>query len=76
MFLGKRKNGYYFIQYTDPSDDKIRRKSTGTRSKGEANRILRNFTPGFPEKAKLNKLSDLDSATCSRLIYYSLYAFP
>lgn len=58
MFLGKRKNGYYFIQYTDPFDAKIRRKSTGTRSKGEANRILRNFTPGLPEKAKPSKLSD------------------
>jgi hypothetical protein len=43
MFLAKRKNGYFFNQYLDPSTDQVKRKSTGTKSKSEALRLLRKF---------------------------------
>lgn len=43
MFLAQRKNGYYFIQFFDPKLQKIRRISTGTKSKSVAKKILSNF---------------------------------
>jgi len=33
MFIGKRKNGIYFIEFFDPAEGKLKRISTGTRSK-------------------------------------------
>ena len=43
MFLAQRKNGYYFIQFFDPKLQKIRRISTGTKSKSLAKKYLSNF---------------------------------
>ena len=43
MFIGKRKNGYFYIQYFDPSTNQLKRKSTNTKSKSEALKFLRNF---------------------------------
>ena len=43
MFLAQRKNGYFFIQFFDPKLQKIRRISTGTKSKSIAKKYLSNF---------------------------------
>lgn len=43
MFLGKRKNGYYFVDFFDPSIKKSRRISTKTKSKIEALKFLNSF---------------------------------
>ena len=43
MFLAQRKNGYFFIQFFDPKLQKIRRISTGTKSKSIAKKYLFNF---------------------------------
>jgi site-specific recombinase XerD len=54
MFLAQRKNGYFFIQFFDPKLQKIRRISTGTKSKSLAKKYLSNFvqkTETEPEPA-------------------------
>ena len=43
MFLAQRENGYFFIQFFDPKLQKIRRISTGTKSKSIAKKYLSNF---------------------------------
>lgn len=43
MFLSKRDNGYFFIQYFDPKQSKIRRISTKTKEKKEAEHFLLDF---------------------------------
>lgn len=43
MFLAKRKNGYFFIEYKDPSTNQPKRISTKTKYKSEALNFLRNF---------------------------------
>lgn len=43
MYLSKRKNGYYFIEYVDPTTNKVRRKSTKSKIKREATKFLREF---------------------------------
>jgi hypothetical protein len=43
MYISKRKNGFYFVEYVDPTTNKIRRKSTKSRIKKEAIRFLKEF---------------------------------
>jgi site-specific recombinase XerD len=43
MFLAKRNNGYYFIQYFNKAENRNMRVSTGTKQKTEAQRFLANF---------------------------------
>jgi len=57
MFLSRRKNGYYFIQYLDPFTNQVKRKSTGTQSKNEALRCLRKFNPEVPNRIKPFRIS-------------------
>ncbi|MCH7722805.1 MAG: tyrosine-type recombinase/integrase [Bacteroidetes bacterium] len=57
MFLAKRKNGYFFIQYLDPSKNQLRRQSTKTKSKNEALKFFRNFDPGLTIKKDGLKIS-------------------
>lgn len=57
MFLSKRKSGYYFIQYLDPSTKKLRRQSTKTKSKREANKFFRNFEPELTIEKDVLKIS-------------------
>ncbi|MCH7770203.1 MAG: tyrosine-type recombinase/integrase [Bacteroidetes bacterium] len=57
MFLAKRKNGYFFIQYLDPSKNQLRRQSTKTKSKSEALKFLRNFDPGLTNEKDVLKIS-------------------
>ncbi len=52
MFFAKRKNGYFFIEYKDPSTNQLKRLSTKTKSKSEALQFLRNFNP------EINKEND------------------
>ena len=49
MYLGKRKNGYYFIEYFDAEEIRNRRISTGCKKKNEALRFLTMF-----ESQKIN----------------------
>jgi len=46
MYLIRRKNGTYYVQFVDPNTNLKRRISTGTKSKSEALKFLRNFDPG------------------------------
>ena len=43
MYIGKRKNGFYFIEFLDPATNKVRRKSTKSKKKPEAIRFLKDF---------------------------------
>jgi len=43
MYLSKRKNGYYFIEFVDPVSGRVRRKSTYSKRKQEAIMFLKNF---------------------------------
>ncbi|MCH8171599.1 MAG: tyrosine-type recombinase/integrase [Bacteroidetes bacterium] len=40
MFINKRKNGYYFVQYFDEDENKVRRISARTKIKSEAVKFL------------------------------------
>lgn len=33
MYISKRKNGFYFVEYIDPITNKIRRKTTKAKNK-------------------------------------------
>jgi len=57
MFLAKRKNGYFFIQYLDPSTNQLKRQSTKTKSKSEALQFFRNFDPGLTKEKDVLKIS-------------------
>ena len=48
MYLAKRKNGIYYIQYFNEEENRARRISTGKRKKNEALKFLSEF------KSKLN----------------------
>jgi len=52
MFIGRRKNGVYFVEVFDSSLNKIRRISTGTRDKSQAKKFLSNFIIDPPQKPK------------------------
>ena len=52
MFIGRRKNGVYYVEVFDPSLNKIRRISTGTRDKSLAKKFLSNFIIDLPQKPK------------------------
>jgi site-specific recombinase XerD len=43
MFIGKKKNGIYFIDFFDPNGNRNRRISTGTKIKSEAQKFLAQF---------------------------------
>jgi site-specific recombinase XerD len=58
MYLIKRKNGTYYVQFIDPKTNLNRRISTGTKSKAEALKFLRNFNPDFCEEKNVIKLSN------------------
>ena len=57
MFLANRKNGYFFIQYLDPSTNQLRRKSTNSKLKSKALKFLRNFDPGSPNEMDVLNIS-------------------
>ena len=44
MYISKRKNGFYFVEYIDPITNKIRRKTTKVKRKQEAILFLKEFT--------------------------------
>jgi len=58
MYLIRRKNGTYYVQFIDPKTNLKRRISTGTKSKAEALKFLRNFNPNFCEEKNVIKLSN------------------
>ena len=47
MYLGRRENGFYFVEYLDPTTNKIRRKTTKTKQKQRAIRFLKEFEKGL-----------------------------
>ena len=55
MFLFKR-NGYYHLQYIDPTFNKIRRKSLNTRSKTEALKRLTEFEKLVYQKQQIQEV--------------------
>ena len=57
MFLFKRKDGTYYIQYLDLVTGKARRKSTHTKSKKDALKFLKDFDPSFKPVQELIYLS-------------------
>lgn len=58
MFIGKRKNGTYYIQYLDPITKKYRRKLIGTKSKKEAMAFFKKFNPVQEQPISQIKLSE------------------
>ncbi len=58
MYLIRRKNGTYYVQFIDPKTNLNRRISTGTKSKADALKFLRNFNPDFCEEKNVIKLSN------------------
>ncbi len=58
MYLIRRKNGTYYVQFIDPKTNLNRRISTGTKSKTDALKFLRNFNPDFCEEKNVIKLSN------------------
>ena len=61
MYLGKRSNGIYFVDFFDSEENRKRRISTGKRNKKDANLFISNFK----EYQKRNK----------KVIYISLVSF-
>ena len=57
MYLIRRKNGTYYINFFDQTTNQNRRISTGTKSKREAQTFLKNFNPSFETQKKLINLS-------------------
>jgi hypothetical protein len=55
MFIGKRSNGVYFIEVFDPTTSRIKRVSTGTKNKAEAQVFLSKYSQNFylPEVKRL-----------------------
>jgi site-specific recombinase XerD len=56
MFIGRRKNGIYFVEIFDPALKKIKRISTGTRNKSLAENFLSNQLSGFDTVPKDRKV--------------------
>ena len=57
MFINKRKNGYYFVQYFDEVENKTRRISARTKVKSEAEKFLRRLDKRLiflPEKKNIS----------------------
>ena len=46
MFLAKRSNGIFFVEFFDEKSQKIRRKSLGTKDKSEAYFLSTKFSQG------------------------------
>ncbi|MCH8942232.1 MAG: tyrosine-type recombinase/integrase [Bacteroidetes bacterium] len=57
MFINKRKNGYYFVQYFDNVEKKNRRVSTRTKVKSEAIKFLSSFNASLKSVLKENKIT-------------------
>ncbi len=56
MFLGRRKNGFYYVEFFDPTQLQIRRISTGTQNKSQAKNFLSKFSFEFyQEKPNISK---------------------
>ena len=58
MYLVRRKNGFYYIQFFDLITKKYRRKSIGTKSKKEAMAFFKQFDPVPEEPINLTRLSE------------------
>jgi len=56
MFLCKRKNGYYFIQYQDITENKIKRTSTKTKRKAVALKFLSKFQTTLTQESKIQNI--------------------
>ena len=50
MYLGRRKSGIYFVEFFDDSISKIRRVSTGSRTKQDALKFLSSFKNDLKEQ--------------------------
>jgi hypothetical protein len=50
MFIGKRKNSIYFIEFFDANDRKIKRVSTGNKSKNLLSSLRANCRVIFRKK--------------------------
>lgn len=59
MFLAKRNNGYYFIEYRDPSTNQLKRLSAKTKSKTVALKFFTNFDKDYNEEKSAIKISNL-----------------
>ena len=79
MYISKRKNGFYFVEYIDPITNKIRRKRTRVKKKKEANLFLKEFEKELELSKKNPKkmLSDFATEysnfvrdTCLKSIYH------
>ena len=57
MYLVKRKNGTYYVQFFNPLTNQIRRKSTGTKSKRDARTFLLQFDPAHKKPVEKINLS-------------------
>ena len=57
MYLIKRKNGTYYVQFIDPKTNLNRRISTGTKSKSDALKFFTNLEPGLTNEKGVLKLS-------------------
>ena len=80
MFVAKRKNGYYYIQYLDPLTNKLKRLSTKTKSKSEALKIFRNFDLGLTREKSVFKIASfrdeyVKSAGPQIILYFGAHRF-
>jgi site-specific recombinase XerD len=57
MYLIRRKNGTYYVQFIDPNTNLKRRISTGTKSKAEALKFFKNFDSGLTKEKDDLKIS-------------------
>jgi len=57
MYLIRRKNGTYYVQFIDPKTNLNRRISTGTKSKAEALKFFKNFDSGLTNEKDVLKIS-------------------
>jgi integrase/recombinase XerD len=57
MYLGKRPNGIYFVEFFDSEENRKRRISTGKRNKKDANLFLSEFTANQQKNKKVTYIS-------------------
>ncbi len=60
MYLGRRSNGIYFVDYFDSEENRKRRISTGKRNKREANLFLSRFKENQQKNKKVTYKSLVD----------------
>jgi integrase len=60
MYLNKRKNGIYYIQFFDNEEQKIKRISTSSRNKKEALKFLNNFNESLKSNFSRESISLID----------------